>query len=76
MAPTEVWIDLFLVISNDLLECQTEKDQNTCINGDFVQEQVRTKIAMHLIERQLNTILIDATPEYSALQDQDGDYTL
>lgn len=41
-----------------------------------MQEQVRTKIAMHLIERQLNTILIDATPEYSALQDQDGDYTL
>lgn len=38
------------------------KECHTHVVGDFTEEQVRTKIALHLIERQLDIILIDATP--------------
>lgn len=46
------------------------------MTGNFLEEQIQTKIAMNLIDRQLNTILIDATPKYSGNQDMDSEYTL
>lgn len=58
-----------VVISNDLKPCSQDKD--SCIvhvTGNFMEEPVRTKIAMNLLERQLNTILIDATGEYTGDQ--------
>lgn len=38
------------------------KENHTHVTGDFNEEPVRTKIALSLIERQLDVILIDATP--------------
>ena len=40
--------------------------------GNFIDEQVRTKIAMNLVDKQLNTILIDATPQFTGNQNIDS----
>jgi hypothetical protein len=52
------------------------KDNNVVVVGNFLEEPVRTKIAMGLLERPLDSILIDATPEFSGNQEKDAMYTL
>lgn len=49
---------------------------NIIVTGDFSDEPVQTKIAMNLINNQLSTILIDATPEYSGNQQMDASQTM
>lgn len=46
------------------------------MTGNFIEEPVKTKIAMNLQERQLETILIDATPTFSGDQRADASYTM
>ena len=85
--PTWSWTDLALkmtedssmshfVISNDLGDMDQNKQNNIFVRGDFLEEQVRTKIAMNLMERRLDTILLDATPNYSGNINTDGQYTM
>jgi 23S rRNA U2552 (ribose-2'-O)-methylase RlmE/FtsJ len=49
-------------------ESKVKRENNVVVVGNFMEEPVRTKIAMELQSRQLDCILIDATPEYSGNQ--------
>ena len=46
------------------------------MTGDFFEEPIKTKIAMNLIDHKLDTILIDATGDFSGDLELDGNYTL
>ena len=50
-----------LVISNDIQQMMGTRERNIFVRGKFEDEPIKTKIAMNLLDRQLNTIMIDAT---------------
>ena len=54
-----------LVISNDLHATSRPHQNNPFVVGDFMEEQVRTNIALKMGERKLDTILVDASPPYT-----------
>lgn len=71
--PNFTWTDLALkfsedigrknfVISNDLIEASTRATNHSYIRGNFLNEPVRTNIALKLGARRANTIIVDASP--------------
>jgi 23S rRNA U2552 (ribose-2'-O)-methylase RlmE/FtsJ len=83
--PNYNWTDLALklveddknshiVISNDIAELTKRRPNNVFIKGDFIEEQVKTNIALSLKSRKFNTILIDVSPEFTGDLNDDGKY--
>ena len=58
-----------LVISCDIKHIERKQHPNNIIvTGDFLEQPVRTKIALNLLNRQLDIIQIDATKDYTGDQ--------
>ena len=54
------------VISNDVQVKGIARPNCLYVRGSFLEEQIRTKIALALGEnQQFDTILIDASPEFT-----------
>lgn len=49
-----------------------QRPNNIEVKGDFFDEAVKTKIAMNLMKKPLDTIIINATPIYSGNYQVDG----
>lgn len=81
--PNFYWTDLALkladnqkqmhrVISNDKVESTMKRSNHVYVKGDFLEEQVRTNIGLQLGDHKINTILVDASPQYTGKLENDG----
>ena len=61
------------MISNDKIECRRPKANHIHIQGNFVEEQIKTKIALALEERKFNAILCDMSPEFTGELEDDAE---
>lgn len=52
------------------------KSNNVVVTGNFLDEPTRTKIAMNLVERRLDTILVDATLKFTGNEELDSEKTM
>jgi len=53
------------VIANDKQERGISRPHSQYVSGNFLEEPVRTKIALTLNERKFDTVLTDVSPEFT-----------
>lgn len=60
------------VLSNDVIETSRILSNQIYIRGNFLEEPVRTNIAMKMADKKLDAILVDASPPFTGNIQEDG----
>jgi len=60
------------VVSNDVIETSRILSNQIYVRGSFLEEPVRTNIAMKIMDKKLDAILVDASPTYTGNIQEDG----